>query len=248
MLKLTKRQQDKDKSLPLIDQEMEEHLSVLNAEDRAAVDRVTKEVDSKIVEASKESVKVKKFLGEGRCPSCGQPVKKFLFTAICESCGWSQHRKPDAGHAHVHLKHAPSQPLICDVTFTTPEEMLCVINDVVRYRVPREEVMFVEYDWTEEEVTERRQELAHEEQAECEWCGKTFLRGDEDARVTFAAFGKDQERFMYCSEECQKAFQKQYPVRIHRDCYNRHCETCNECHKKFDDTSYETYVEEELVH
>ena len=251
MLKLTKKHRDrlKDKPLPLVDQEMEEHLSVLNAEDRAAVDRVTKEVDTKIVEASRESVKGKKLLVEGRCPECGHKVQKFLFTSICENCGWSQYHRPEQGRAVVHLKGGtPAETIDCDQTFSTPEEVLCVAGDVVRFRVPRAQVLFIEYRWTDEEIQQRRKDIESEEVEECDWCNHIFLRGDEDAQVTFAAFGKDQNRYMFCSEECQRSFQKLYPTRIHRDCYNRICENCNECHKRFDDTSYETYTDEDLVH
>ena len=250
MLKLTKKHRDKLKEpLPLVDQEMEEHLSVLNAEDSAAVERVSKEVGTKIVEASKESVKGKKLLEEGRCPECGHKVQKFLFTSICENCGWSQYHRPEQGRVAVHLKGgAPDAAIECEQTFSTPDEVLCVSGDVVRFRVPRSGVMFVEYRWTDDEIKKRRSDLESEESAECDWCNKVFLRGDEDARVTFAAFAREQERFMFCSEDCQKSFHRQYPTRIHRDCYNRDCGNCNECEKKFDDTSYETYIDEDLVH
>ena len=247
MLKLTRKQRDESgKPLPVIDQELEESLSVLNAEDRAAVERVSREVDTKIVEASRESVKGKKLLGEGRCPQCGHKIEDFLFTSICEHCGWSQYRRPQQGRAVIHLKDG--EVLSCEQTFSTPEDVLCVTGDVVRFRVPRNQVAFIEYDWAQEEIENRRETMTREEQQLCEWCNKVFLRGDEDARATFAAFGREQERFMFCCEDCQVSFQKQYPTRIHRDCYNRDCHKCNECQKRFEDTSYETFVDEDLVH
>ena len=249
MLKLTKRERDraeKEGTLPVVDQELEEHLSVLNAEDRAAITRVSREVDTKIVEASKESVRDKKLLEEGRCPSCGHKVEKFLFTTICESCGWSEYNRPQEGRAVVHLRDG--ETLTCEQTFSSPEEVLCVTNDVVRYRVPRSQVLFIEYDWTELEIDHRRSTVTNEEQEVCDWCGKLFARGDEDARATFAAIGREQQRFMFCCDQCQHSFQKQYPTRVHRDCYNRDCSKCGECMQKFEDSSYENFVDEDLVH
>lgn len=250
MLKIT-RKRDRDRSsrnagLPETSEELEEHLSLLNAEDRAAVARVTREVDSKIVEASRESVKELKMIEEGRCPACGQKVRRFLFTTICEHCGWSSYVRPQNGRVIVHLRDGSK--LVCEETIHTPEEILCVTDDVVRYRVPRNVVVTVEFEWTEEEIGRRRDQLAREESGQCSWCAKSLRRSDEETRVTFAAFGIYQDRFLYCCEHCQAAFQKQYPTRIHRDCYHRDCSKCNECTKRFEDTSYETFLEEELVH
>jgi len=229
-----------------MNEELEEHLSLLNAEDRAAVERVTREVDSKIVEAARESVKELKMIEEGRCPQCGQKVRRFLFTTICEHCNWSSYVRPQKGRVIVHLRDGST--LMCEETFQTPEEVLCVTQDVVRYRVPRNVIIFVEFDWTEEDVRQRQEQLAREERGQCAWCAKPLKRSDDETRVTFAAFGLYQERYLFCSIHCQTSFQRQYPTRIHRDCYHRDCSKCSECMKKFEDTSYETFLEEEAVH
>ena len=65
----------------------------------------------------------------------------------------------------------------------------------------------------------------------CDWCSKTQQRGD--MIPIFAAFGTSQDRFHFCSHPCKERFSKQYPTRIHRDCYNRDCNVCNECVKRF---------------
>lgn len=251
MLKITKKQRDRDRllkgvRLPETSEELEEHLSLLNAEDRAAVDRVTREVDSKIVEAARESVKDLKMIEEGRCPRCSQKVRQFLFTTVCEHCGWSSYVRSRTGRVIVHVRDGSTR--VCEETIHTPEEVLCVTQDVVRYRVPRNVVMSVEFDLTEEEIHERREQIAREERGQCSWCMKALKRSDEETRVTFAAFGIYQDRYFFCGEHCQAAFQKQYPTRIHRDCYHRDCAKCNECVKRFEDTSYEAFLEEELVH
>ncbi len=250
MLKITKKR-DRERfprsmSLSEPSEELEEHLSLLNAEDRAAVARVTREVDSKIVEAARESVKEFKMIEEGRCPECGQKARRFLFTTVCEHCGWSSYGRPQNGRVIVHLRDGST--LVCEETIHTPEEVLCVTQDVVRHRIPRNVVISIEFDWAEEEIKRRRDQLAREEQGQCSWCMKPLKRSDEDTRVTFAAFGIYQDRYLFCGEHCQAAFQKQYPTRIHRDCYHRDCAKCNECVKRFDDASYETFLEEELVH
>ena len=49
------------------------------------------------------------------------------------------------------------------------------------------------------------------------------------------AFGANQERFSFCSDECYEAFRKMYPSRVHRNCYERDCADCNLCIKHFDD-------------
>lgn len=250
MLKITKKQRDQSKKLLDLskvedDDELQEHLSILNAEDRSAVGRLTREVDSKIIEASKETVKEARMIEEGHCPSCGKKTREFLFTTICQSCGWSRFVAPRAGRTIVHMHNGSS--LVCAETFYTPDEVLLVSDGIVRFRVPRNNVTFIEFDLSEEDIERRREELAAEEHSRCAWTGKPVRIGDEEARVTFAAFGAYQERFVFVDEKAQEAFQKQYPTRIHRDCYNRDCSRCNECIKRFDDTSYETFLEEDFV-
>jgi len=253
MLKITKKQRERgekerERTIARVsqDEELEEHLSLLSAEDRSAVERITREVDSKIVEAARESAKELKMIEEGRCPECGKKVRRFLFTTICEHCGWSSFLRPQQGRTMVHLRGGAT--LVCEETFCTPDEVLCVTDDVVRYRVPRDQVVFIEFDWPEEEIGERRTQLARQEQGQCSWCTRTLHGGDPEVRTTFAAFGLHQERYLFCSEKCQESFQKQYATRIHRDCYHRDCSKCNECIKRFEDTSYETFLEEEFVH
>jgi hypothetical protein len=249
MLKITKKVRERwPRELNLADKsgEMEEHLSLLNAEDRAAVDRVTREVDSKIVEAARESVKELKMLEEGRCPACSQKTRRFLFNSICEHCGWSGYARPLRAKIIVHLRDAST--LICEDLFHTPEELMCVTQDVVRYRIPRNMMSYIEFDHSDEEIKQRREQLSREEYGQCSWCLKPVTRTEEETRVTFAAFAIHQERYLYCCIHCQQAFQKQYPTRIHRDCYNRECAKCGECQKRYEDTSYETFLEEEFVH
>ena len=40
-----------------------------------------------------------------------------------------------------------------------------------------------------------------------------------------------QMRYVFCSNKCNEAFQKQYPIRIHKNCYERSCLDCDLCEK-----------------
>ncbi len=251
MLKITKKQREQAKrrlDLPMADQgdDLQEHLTLLNSEDRSAVDRLSREVDTKIFEASKETVKEAKMIEEGHCPSCGKKTRAFLFTTICESCGWSKFSPPRAGRTIVHMRDGAT--LVCEETFYTPDEVLCVSGDVVRYRVPRTNVTFIEFDLSEDEIARRRTEIDEDRIVRCSWSGKPVNLSDEDTRVSYAAFGLSQERYVFIDEKAQESFHKQYPTRIHRDCYHRDCSKCSECNKRYDDTSNETFLEEEFVH
>ncbi len=244
MLRSSKRKDPpKERTIGVVDQEteLEEHISLLSSEDRAAVERVTKDVGTTIVEAAKESVRQIKLVEEGRCPECGQKTHCFLFTTICEHCGWFVFIRPKKSRTIVHM--SDGNEVVCQELFSTPTELLCVTDDVVRYRVVRENVGHVEFDWSEEEIQERKDQLAREETTVCCWCEREMDRGVKETCVTFVAFGRQQDRFFYCSENCQRSFQKQYPTRIHRNCYSRECDDCDECVRKFDDTSYEVFLD-----
>ena len=53
------------------------------------------------------------------------------------------------------------------------------------------------------------------------------------------AFGATQERYCFCSDDCFEAFRKMYPSRVHRDCYNRDCDTCSLCQKRYGEDAAE---------
>ena len=49
------------------------------------------------------------------------------------------------------------------------------------------------------------------------------------------AFGATQERYCFCSDDCYEAFRQMYPARVHRNCYERACDTCDLCIKRYRD-------------
>ena len=90
--------------------------------------------------------------------------------------------------------------------------------------------------YTDEEIAKKRQTRANEQAGTCTWCEKSLseIEDDEEPVIVYAAFGSYQDRFVFCSVKCEEAFKKQYPVRIHKNCYNRSCLDCDLCVKKQD--------------
>lgn len=230
-----KEEEKKEKQIALVDQdsELEKEISLLTKEDKASVGKVISEVEGTIKEATKASIRDVKLLEEGRCPSCGRKTRPFLFTTVCEYCGWSTFITPEKGRALLHLRDG--SVVESTSTFRTVQgDVLGITDDVVRIRIPSENISYIEYAWTDEEIAERREQRRREERVVCEWCQKEVER-DEYVAVTYAAVGTHQERYQYCSEKCKRAFEKQYPMRIHRNCYEKSCVECSECVKRYDD-------------
>ena len=234
----------KEKQIALVDQdsELEKEISLLTKEDKASVGKVISEVEGTIKEATKASIRDVKLLEEGRCPKCGRKTRQFLFTTVCEFCGWSTFITPEKGHALIHLKDGSL--VESDTIFPIIKgDVLGITDDVVRVRMPVENISYIEYAWTDEEIVERRTQRRREERVVCEWCQKE-VEQDEYVAIIYAAVGTHQERYQYCSEKCKRAFEKQYPMRVHRNCYETSCADCNECVKRYDDEVTLEKVEE----
>ena len=225
----------KEKQIALVDQdnELEKEISLLTKEDKGSVSKVISEVEGTIKEATKASIRDVKLLEEGRCPSCGRKTRQFLFTTVCEYCGWSTFITPERGHALIHL--SDGNVVESKSIFKIVQgDLLGITDDVVRVRIPAGNISHIEYAWTDEEIAERRTQRRREERVVCDWCQKEVER-DEYVAVIYAAVGTHQMRYQFCSEKCKRAFEKQYLMRIHRNCYETSCAECNECVKKYDD-------------
>ena len=211
--------------------QVEEETSLLaTKESKTAVDRALSQADTTLKEAAEQSLKELKILEEGRCPECGRKIRQFLFTSVCPHCGWSSYISPKKGKTIVHL--TTGRTVECDSALDTKGDyVLGVTDDVVRWRVLRDKIEYIENAWAEEEIEERRLERERETQVVCDWCSKTQRR--EDMTPIYVAFGTYQDRYYFCSHPCKERFAKQYPARIHRDCYNRDCNPCPECVKRF---------------
>ena len=69
----------------------------------------------------------------------------------------------------------------------------------------------------------------------CDWCGKPGNPLLDGFHLLQIAFGRKQERYHFCSNDCYEAFRALYPSRIHRNCYEQSCATCSECEKTHPD-------------
>ena len=65
----------------------------------------------------------------------------------------------------------------------------------------------------------------------CDWCGNNAKPLSDGFHLLQIAFGRRQERYHFCSDGCYEAFRALYPSRIHRNCYEQSCATCEECEK-----------------
>jgi hypothetical protein len=224
----------KEKSIVVEGQEakVEETISRISAkEGKRSVRRIISQVGDEMKEVEAESLRYLKFLEEGRCPECGWEIVQFLFTSVCSHCGWSSYISPQKGRTKVHL--VTGDVIDCQDAFDTKREyVLCVTDDVVKTRILRDKVSFIEYSWSEEEIQEKKVQKEREKEEVCDWCMKKAPR--EEMEPQYVGFGARQERYFFCSEECKFAFQKQYPTRVHRNCYEKDCNTeCDECLKVY---------------
>ncbi len=69
----------------------------------------------------------------------------------------------------------------------------------------------------------------------CDWCGLPAKPLTDGFHLLQIAFGRQQQRFYFCSDACYEAFRALYPSRIHRNCYEQSCATCGECEKVYPD-------------
>ena len=182
---------------------------------------------------------------EGRCPSCGQKTHQFLFTSVCANCGWFSYISPEEGESIIHLKNGST--IECGSTFDTKGDYILGITDgVVRAKVSKDNVEHIEFVWTEDEVQRKRIARDREQEGICAWCEKSLSEIEDDPVVVYAAFGHGQERYLFCAEKCEKAFQKQFPVRVHKNCYHRTCVDCDLCQKRYsgEDETFVKRIEE----
>lgn len=248
-------EQYKEKSSVLADHEeaVEETLSVLTREGKRTLNEAMEEVEKAVQEAARNSLRDLRLMEEGRCPDCGRKLHQYLFTSICSHCGWTTFIMPEKGGAVVYLNDGSKIP--CQAVFDTKGGyVLCVADDVIRARIDKKNVSHIAFTWKPEEVNERREQHRRETRGVCHWCEKPFdevyadhLKRVEEAKkagkepekpweaiIVYAAFGVYQNRYEFCSERCENAFKRQYPVRVHKNCYDRPCPDCNLCIKKYE--------------
>ncbi len=200
-------------------------------EDKRKISRVDTEVKQAVSEAAKEDIRNIKMIEKGRCPVCKSRTEHFLFTVVCSSCGWFRRDIPGSGSSVVHL--IDGEKTLCDYVHRGKDEYLCIKDGIVIAEIKKTVVKKIEHTWKGDDL-EKAQRLAKRlKEGICSWC-ETLLADVEDMFIDYVAFGTTQERYTFCSEKCQLAFRKQYPSRVHRNCYETDCNSCDQCIKKYD--------------
>ena len=210
-----------------------EFTEIADIGDPKDIGRADSEVKVAVSEAAKADVRNLMIIDQGRCPSCHGRTERFLFTQVCPSCGWYRRKVPEKGHSVVHLNDG--KKVNCDYVHRGSDEYLLIRDGVVIEEVMKASVFRIEHAWKENELDEVRALDNRMQEGICGWCESSLAEADpDDSGEDYVAFGALQEHFMFCSEKCQRAFRKQYPSRIHRNCYETNCNNCDLCIKRFD--------------
>jgi ribosomal protein L32 len=222
-----------------IREDMDDSISLLDDTDGTRGHRLQREAEKEAKSAAESSVKRLHVAQMGRCPQCGENLRKHLFATICADCGWHTFDTPKDGPVRVVLRENGST-VEGERCYAVKDGALLVLReDMVVAKVPRHGYSHVEYVWSRQEVDDRHKEARERAQISCGWCTKPAVPSAEGFHMVHIAFGSSQERFCFCSDDCYEAFRRMYPSRTHRDCYNRACEDCNLCSKRYDDRGNE---------
>ena len=201
--------------------------------DRRVISRASEAAEEAVNKAQQVDLVNIKLQEQGRCPICQGRTENFLFTVVCPSCGWFRRNSPRGGRSIVYLN--TGEEVHCDHVYRGGnDEVLCILDGVVISEVMRIAVRKIDHVWEKEELAQAREQALRVREGICSWCDKVL---NEEARglalVDYVAFGAHQDRYQYCSENCRKAYRKHYPSRIHRNCYEVDCNTCDKCIKRF---------------
>jgi hypothetical protein len=219
----------------------EEFTGVTDIGDPKEIGRADSEVKVTVAEANKSDIRNIMLIDQGRCPQCQGRLERFLFTDVCPSCGWYRRKVPEIGHSIVHLNDG--KKIVCDYVHRGKDEFLCIKDEVVIAEVMRSSVFRIEHAWKDDELERARENSRRLREGICSWCEKPLSESEhDDAGEDYVAFGTTQEHYFFCSEKCQRAFRKQYPSRIHRNCYETDCNQCTLCIKRFDTRSFKRRI------
>ncbi len=218
------------------DLELQEELSELSAAELPRdVDRAKNEAERTASDAALSEIRDISLIERGRCPECGNRTEQMVSSRVCTNCGWYRWRSEEANSCVVYLD--TGQKLKCDRIYSVKhDQVLLVRDDVVRNVVSQSAIRRIDYVWDEEKLETARRRFHLEVTGVCDWCGTNLsdLKAGEEPLADHVAFGAFQERFLFCCDKCLASFRKQYPTRIHRNCYETDCNTCEQCIKRYD--------------
>ncbi len=219
--------------------QLAQDLSMLEKKDISRSQKLQADAEKSVMAAAEDTVKRLRVVEMGRCPSCGAHIYQHVGANICDACGWHQFDLPKKGSVRVHLKNGDEIVEGERVYVLKSGDCLVVRHGVVAAQVPHDAYTWVEYAWTEDELSLRHAEAQKQLTVPCGWCGKNTNPTADGFHLLHIAFGATQERYCFCCDECYEAFRKMYPSRVHRDCYNRDCATCKLCQKRYDEDATE---------
>lgn len=195
---------------------------------------IRKETTKQLREAAESSLQRLQVIQHGRCPQCGESLRQHLFASVCDSCGWSTYDTPRQSGVRVHLSHS-NETVEGDRAYVVKTGAVLVLrDDAVVARIPPMAVGWVEYLWQEDELNQRHKEVLDRLTINCGWCAKIADPEADGFHLCQVAFGASQERYCFCSDDCFEAFRKMYPSRVHRNCYERSCDGCDLCIKRYE--------------
>jgi len=123
-------------------------------------------------------------------------------------------KEPEHGHPPATGGHAESRPAALTLSEDSPEPVQLV--EVGR-------------------CPSCGDRIADRAEQPCAWCN-TPCRPEQDGfHLVHVAIGTFQERHYFCSDDCFEAFRRMYPARVHRNCYERPCNDCDFCVKRYTD-------------
>lgn len=229
---------DEDLTGPLIhddEQEQYDHdMRIVSAQGPINEEKLQRKAEKVILSAAEDSLQRIHAIKMGRCPDCGHHVRQHLFASICDHCGWHTFEVPRQGSVRVHI--TDGQPVDGERCYVMKTGVvLVVIDDVVRAKIPTSSVSWIEYLWDQHELGSRHRQVLDRMSLLCAWCNQEANPETDGFHMAQVAFGAAQERYCFCCDDCYEAFRKMYPARVHRNCYERDCATCDLCMKRYSD-------------
>ena len=214
-------------------------VSLLEQKGGARSSKLQADAEKAVLSAVADSVKKLRVVELGRCPACGAHIYQHLGANICDACGWHQYDLPKHGSVKVHIK-GDEKPVEGERAYVLKSgDCLVIRHGVVQAQIPHDAYNWVEYVWPEDELDQRQKEVGQGMAIPCGWCGKATNPTQDGFHLLHIAFGASQDRYCFCSDDCYEAFRKMYPSRVHRNCYERDCASCNLCQKRYDDDATE---------
>ena len=220
------------------DEEIEQYdhdMKIVASQGVVAEERLQRKAEKAILTAAESSLQRIHAIKLGRCPDCGHHIRQHLFASICDHCGWHTFEVPRQGSVRIHLStgQPPVEGERCYVMKTGV--VLVVMDDVVQAKIPTTSVSWIEYCWDEQELQSKHRVVLDRMTLLCAWCNQEANPEADGFHMAQVAFGSTQERYCFCCDDCYEAFRKMYPARVHRNCYERDCATCNLCMKRYSD-------------